>query len=570
MERYIERYFTGDNSYDYIKKSFELKNLKLYKEAIEMLYKALGCEDISDKKTEVISQIGDLYFLLKNYERAIDQYEKALDTDPLHAHSLFQLCEIYFLQNDYERALSLIKELCENSKELKNYVNYFKILLKLGRHVQMLELYSGLENELKRSDEILYMLAAADEKNKENYLKEVIEVNPKHTSALLDLGVIYYNNGNLKDAYDCFKSALECREDSACAYYYLGLISQQHGEFTKAIEQFLRAIKMESNTNLERGRYYFDLAKSYTDVAWYDEAHTAALESLRLLREKNPETNFDEHYFLITWINIQQKDYSSALLNLDFISNTSTVGSEAQVLRYVISLENGDYAEAKAGLEAYCAKNEQNKNNPIFLSALGRVYKELKMYDEAVALYGRAVEAYPDSFEYMDELINMLVDAEDYDKALTLAQDFKKANPRNTGVYNTLARVYYRLDKKEEALKNLQKLLKLEANVPEARYFAGLILNDLNKPKKALENLSAALELDPGVPKYYAQLSRSYALLKNYKDALLFIKEAIGLAPHEIAYLKAAQEISDKMDDKSAQKFFASQVRRLEKMLKER
>ena len=65
----------------YIKKSFELKNLKLYKEAIEMLYKALSCEDLPfGKHNEIIAQIGDLYMLLKNYERAIEQYEKVLDT----------------------------------------------------------------------------------------------------------------------------------------------------------------------------------------------------------------------------------------------------------------------------------------------------------------------------------------------------------------------------------------------------------------------------------------------------------------------------------------------------------
>ena len=38
----------------YIKKSFELKNLKLYKEAVEMLYKALSCEDLPAGKNDEI------------------------------------------------------------------------------------------------------------------------------------------------------------------------------------------------------------------------------------------------------------------------------------------------------------------------------------------------------------------------------------------------------------------------------------------------------------------------------------------------------------------------------------
>ena len=80
-----------NNAIYYIRKSFELKNLKLYKEAVEMLYKALSCDDIGDKNVEIIAQIGDLYMLLKKYDRAIEQYEKVLDNDDLHMHSLRQL-----------------------------------------------------------------------------------------------------------------------------------------------------------------------------------------------------------------------------------------------------------------------------------------------------------------------------------------------------------------------------------------------------------------------------------------------------------------------------------------------
>ncbi len=112
-----------ESSIYYIRKSFELKNLKLYKEAVEMLYKALSCDDIGDKNIEIIAQIGDLYILLKNYERAIEQYEKVLDKDNSHVHSLHQLCEIYFVLQNYTRALEIAKNLCKKSKSVENYIN---------------------------------------------------------------------------------------------------------------------------------------------------------------------------------------------------------------------------------------------------------------------------------------------------------------------------------------------------------------------------------------------------------------------------------------------------------------
>ena len=52
----------NSQSIEYIKQAFELKESQLYKPAIEMLYKAL---EIENDNVEILSQIGELYFLLK-------------------------------------------------------------------------------------------------------------------------------------------------------------------------------------------------------------------------------------------------------------------------------------------------------------------------------------------------------------------------------------------------------------------------------------------------------------------------------------------------------------------------
>ena len=56
---------------EYIKHAFELKEQQCYKQAIEMLYKAL--EEESDN-IEVLFQIGELYFLMGNSQRAIQYF----------------------------------------------------------------------------------------------------------------------------------------------------------------------------------------------------------------------------------------------------------------------------------------------------------------------------------------------------------------------------------------------------------------------------------------------------------------------------------------------------------------
>ena len=95
-----------------IKQSFELKNQKLYKEAIETLYKVLAEETDTKTTIEVISQIGDLHILLKNPQRAIEHYFRDLE---------YNVCKKISKMNDqvvstgggtmtYERNIQTIKQ----------------------------------------------------------------------------------------------------------------------------------------------------------------------------------------------------------------------------------------------------------------------------------------------------------------------------------------------------------------------------------------------------------------------------------------------------------------------------
>ena len=61
---------------EYIKKSFELKHQKKYKEAIETLYKALEYQNDQDDNIEIVSQLGDLYILIESYDSALSKFQK--------------------------------------------------------------------------------------------------------------------------------------------------------------------------------------------------------------------------------------------------------------------------------------------------------------------------------------------------------------------------------------------------------------------------------------------------------------------------------------------------------------
>ncbi len=549
-----------DNSCEYIKKSFELKNLKLYKEAIEMLYKALCCEDSDVPNIEIIAQIGDLYLLLKNYDRAIEEYGHVLEIEPLHNHTLFQLCEIYFLQKRYNEALDLIEEVCKNSKKTINFIKYFQILYKLEKFDKIAQIYDSLDKKSQDNEEILYIMSLSCKNTRRAFLDKIIAQNKEHLDAHFDLGVLDFEQNKLDDAKVHFEFVIK-NQKNAAAHDYLGLIYQKQGLFNKAIEHFYLACKIDK----AKGEYFFNLAKAYIDVFWFDEAQVAIQKSLKLAQFQNSKVDLGEQYYTLAWINWQRKNFKNALLNISLVEENSEFFENAKILKNIIELNLGDIASAKIKLEKLF---ETNPDNPDLISALGQIYRELKMYDKCIKIYENGLQIYTDSFEYLSSLIDALIDAKSYAKAFKYAHKFHAMHPKSADIHNSYARIHYRQKEYKEALRELEEVIKLDQNNAEAYYFTGLILNDTQKPKNALEKLEIALELSPLKSKYYAQMGRSYALLGNFKDALLFIKEAIDIEPQEINYMKTAGEYCKILGEEADSRFYQNQAKMLENVLK--
>ena len=89
---------------NYIKRAFELKSQECYKQAIEMLYKALSLEADNN---EILYQLGELYYLLHNYPRALQYIQQVLEKDSVHLQALKLLKNIYIKQMDPKTWLHL-------------------------------------------------------------------------------------------------------------------------------------------------------------------------------------------------------------------------------------------------------------------------------------------------------------------------------------------------------------------------------------------------------------------------------------------------------------------------------
>ncbi len=542
-----------------IKKSFELKRAKQYKEALVMLYKALEYDDFNQDNIELLSQIGEMHFLLGNYERALEEFSRALSIDSSHTFSLQKCYEIYMMQNKIPQALKAAQEMFEKEKNPISCYCYFEALIKSDKKQDALELFNTLDETIKLDANVLYLISQICEgSKKELILQRIIQLDNTNEPANIELAHIEFERGNYNKVV---QYCLNADENNPEALYYLGVIEAKKQNYTQGIDLILKAISLDKDTH----DFYLELAKAYIDNSRLDEAITALKKSINFSLAKEDKTNIDEKYFLLGWALLKQKELSKALLNLGSVSENSKYYENAQILIQVINLKNFNISNAKSTLEKYL---DTQGDNPFLLESLAIVYKELKLYKNAIDILKRALELYPDSNYYKLEIIDLLIDEKQYDEALKFIGEIKEKHPNYACIYNSQTRIFYRLKEYENALDSIDTCIKLDNKNSESYYFKGLILNDTEKYNEAKDSIYEAIKLNPLIAKYYFQMARSYQGLNDLTSALLYSKEAIEIDQNEINYKKQAYDIAVAIGDERKIQIYKNQLQRSEKILK--
>ena len=75
----------------------------------------------------------------------------------------------------------------------------------------------------------------------------VLASNPKHVNALINLGMLAYDDGDLEKASECFQLAADLEKDNAVARFNLGSVLDELGQ-SEAARQHLRvAVRLDSD-----------------------------------------------------------------------------------------------------------------------------------------------------------------------------------------------------------------------------------------------------------------------------------------------------------------------------------
>ncbi|MCX6152085.1 MAG: tetratricopeptide repeat protein [Ignavibacteriales bacterium] len=468
-------------------------------------------------KAEVYNRWGNVFFDLRKYQLAIEQYKKAIlcDKEFIYAHhnwglalerqhlyseavphfkdaliidinyadSIKSLADCLFKLKDFANAEVEYKKLTNlDSQNVFSFINYANVLSKLNRFEEAFEQYkiaSGIGlREALASDE--FNLIITKIQDKKDGLKEIQEIVDRRSNAEVynDWGNVYYSLMDYPNAIEQYYKSIQIDPKFVYAYHNLGLSYFNLKQYNRAIEEYKNAIEADKDYASTYYNYAFLLDRKGDYKSAY-EIWEKASETYEKGKPSAIETKSAEHmlYYGDILHSVFQ-DYPNAekiykeglkidpeyipiLINLTSVYldiKENTIGKDdesasARIKAHWNAWENFRMAE-KLLLE-----NLTNEDDYLSRLDLGDLYLMMGQYEKAKEVLKKAIEKDKDLARVHSKLAITYFRLEDYKKAIKNFEIAIDQDPDNLILQAGLAESYLKAEMIEKAEAGYKKIL---------------------------------------------------------------------------------------------------------------
>jgi len=340
------------------------------------------------------------------------------------------------------------------------------------------------------SRELLRLLARAyalkgDHASAEEQLQYILNKHPKDHEVLADLGDVLLASRDLKGAETRYKSAERQTPDDYRNNVRLSRLYYSQGDLEASIREMETALKKKPDSNA----LLASLIQLYVAQKKFDLAHSACKRRLK----NNPEDAFVQNLLGSVYLANRQNQEAEN-------SFKKAIELNPALLPPYMNLARIYYVQKKSakGIQELNHLVEAHPQHPAPYLTLGWLHELLKDYSQAIRVYESALEKHPDNWAVANNLAFLLCEratsAEDYDRALNLAQGALSMRPESPQVLDTLGWVYFKLGDFENARHLIEQALFKKPNESTLNYHMGMVLYKIGHTDKAQARLTQALK----------------------------------------------------------------------------
>ena len=352
----------------------------------------------------------------------------------------------------------------------------------------------------------------------ERLIVRALKIDPRQAFAHNNLGEVYRAQGKYERAAASYRSAIALSCDYPEALNNLGLCLSALGESDEAVSVLCRAVALQPDF----AEAWIHLGNVYKDQGSEDLA-TSAYEQI-------PKTSalYVDAQLNLAGLHLHFERTEESLRQYQSICELSPSTSRAWVGVGEANYKLGHLTEAIAALQRAASLDPSVVDTTLMLS---ECLREDGRLDEAQACLNRAIVQAPGESRLYEQLISIL---EARDDTKTLLQICRTAIDNRCLTWRIHAGYAAALRSKgslQEALKQAELGVELEANIPETHNVLGLCLAALGKEDEAIESFTTALNCDQYHIATLNNLATSYLSRGDKGLARQFLSKALGVDP---------------------------------------
>ncbi|NLI72482.1 MAG: tetratricopeptide repeat protein [Bacteroidales bacterium] len=214
---------------------------------------------------------------------AIQTYKRIIDIDPYAGEAWFNLGQVYFLLNQYNDAIDAYDyALAINEKDTISLIQKGHSHFQLGQWKQAVEMYLEFEQTSSNKWQIWLFIAECYEKMEDfpealHYYKLSYNEIEDNYDAIVGIAVCLLELELFHESLEYIQKALEIESELADVWIYLAEAKMRLGEYKEALKAYHQAVSIDPNQPdalLEMGNIYMDFADFKTALKYYELAYS--------------------------------------------------------------------------------------------------------------------------------------------------------------------------------------------------------------------------------------------------------------------------------------------------------
>jgi tetratricopeptide (TPR) repeat protein len=406
----------------------------------------------------------------------------------------------------------------------------------------------------------------------QKYLR-IVELRPDLAEAQANLGRLYFQQQQFKDAERYLKKASKLKPNLAGPHFFLGVLSFNERRYREALTHLKKAEGLDQSETattlylgyttyalsdyLEAVRYFRKVAKvrpDDPDVLYYLSRSygQAAKHYLRSLQQKFPNSSYIHlargHAYeaqsqweeaKAEYLLAENQHPGNARLKqrIAWLSSGASGPPPPRASSPQDKLMDGSLRFLYAPPDASEVRNELSRYEELVESGAGEIsaestYSLAENYQVLSYLASlRVFEVEPESHRAHQLKAQYYTELNKDDEALNEYQAALRIKPDLPDLHFEIGNLHWKRHRVREALPELQKELAIQPNHPQALYEVGDILFFDGKLREAEQYFLKALKVEPGMTAARLALEKIYTETERYPESLAELKKVCELTP---------------------------------------